>query len=263
MSWTSYAQKKIGDAMLGDAAFPTLTGMWLALLASNPGESGSLTSEVALTRQRMDTAMAAFSSTLGTTSNSSAITYGTPASTFTIAYVAMVDASSGGNVWWYEQLPFPIVKNSGEVAPSFQIGAITLAIGLDFLTAYAAKQIGDAILLKSTFPTIAAMWQGLFTANPTSAGLLTSEVTGGSYARQNVSLALPAIDSTTGIVQSNALVTYPTPTAPWGSIAYVGWMDASLGGNMWARDQLPTQRNIIAGSAAPQFAAGSILFQLD
>jgi hypothetical protein len=263
MTWTSFAQKKIGDAMLGDAAFPTLTGMWLALLASNPGENGSLASEVALTRQRMDTAMAAFSSTLGTTSNTSAITYPVPASTLTFSHVAMVDAATGGNAWWYEALPFPITKNSGEVAPSFQAGAVTIAIALDSLTAYAAKTIGDAILAKATFPTIAAMYQGLFTGNPTSAGLTASEVFGGGYARQNVSAALPAIDAASGVTQSSGLLVYPTPTGPWGNVAYVGWMDALAGGNMWARDQLPTQRSLIAGSAPPQFPAGSILFQLD
>lgn len=69
----------------------------------------------------------------------------------------------------------------------------------------------------------------LFTSATGEAGGGT-EVTGGSYARQSLVASFPA--SSGGVVASDAVITFPTATASWGTITHHGIMDALTAGNM-------------------------------
>lgn len=92
---------------------------------------------------------------------------------------------------------------------------------------------------------------GLFTAAPGEAGGGT-EVTGGSYARQAVTL------SVTGDTASNTgLVEFPIATADWGTITHMAIFDASTGGNQIAYAALTVSRVINTGDIL-QFPIGDI-----
>lgn len=120
----------------------------------------------------------------------------------------------------------------------------------------------------------ATLYVGLFTANPTDSAAGT-EVSGGSYARVAVTSSLAnwagtqAAGSTTassgsgGTTSNNGAITFPAPTANWGTVTGVGIFDSSSGGNLLVHSPLTTNKTVNNGDAAPSFAAGALTFQID
>ncbi|MBK7815036.1 MAG: hypothetical protein IPJ52_12425 [Rhodocyclaceae bacterium] len=100
-------------------------------------------------------------------------------------------------------------------------------------------------------------------------------MTGGSYARVAVTAGLTqwagtqsagsttASSGTGGTTSNNATVTFPAPTANWGTVTCWGLTDASSAGNIWVYSTLTTNKTINNGDAAPSFAAGAATFQID
>lgn len=117
----------------------------------------------------------------------------------------------------------------------------------------------------STTPAAAANWYvTLLQDDPTRAGLLTSEFSGGSFARVAISVATGSWDapSTAGDGRRTAntgAITFPAPTADWGTASYGALMDGStLGaGNMGFYWELGAPRTILGGDNPPSFAIGT------
>ena len=106
-----------------------------------------------------------------------------------------------------------------------------------------------------TRPT--AIWIGLFTAVTNAEAGTGTEVTGGSYARVDVTSAFGA--STDGAGSNTAAVTFAAPTANWGTVTHFGIFDASTAGNpVTALRALTASRVINNGDAAPSFAIGAL-----
>ena len=84
----------------------------------------------------------------------------------------------------------------------------------------------------------------LHTADPTDAGTGT-EVSGGSYARTAASFATAS--GTSGLVATDADVTFPTATATWGTVGWIGLWDAASGGNMLYHTALDSSKTIDSG----------------
>ena len=84
----------------------------------------------------------------------------------------------------------------------------------------------------------------LHTADPTDAGTGT-EVTGGSYAR--VASSFGVASGTSGALASNADATFPTATANWGTVGWIGIWDAVSGGNMLYHSALDAAKTIDSG----------------
>lgn len=59
------------------------------------------------------------------------------------------------------------------------------------------------------------------------AGVLTDEISGGSYARQSVAFTVTN-DSAT----NSATITFPAATASWGTVTHIAIMNAASGGNV-------------------------------
>jgi hypothetical protein len=93
---------------------------------------------------------------------------------------------------------------------------------------YLENKLLDHALGKTTY-TMPTNHLALFTAAPTDAGGGT-EVTGGSYARQNATTALGAASS--GSSTTTSQITFPDATANWGEILAWATFDASTAGNM-------------------------------
>lgn len=120
----------------------------------------------------------------------------------------------------------------------------------------------------------ATLYVGLYTANPTDAAGGT-EVTGGSYARVSVTSSLAnwagtqaaasttASSGTSGTTSNNGAITFPAPTANWGTITGVGIFDAVSGGNLLIWSALTANKTVNNGDAAPSFAAAALTFQID
>lgn len=105
-----------------------------------------------------------------------------------------------------------------------------------------------------------AVYVGLFTAAPSDAGGGT-EVSGGSYARVQVAQAdsnWTAPSGTPRAMTNVNAVTFPAPTANWGSVTHFGIFDASSAGNLLYWAALSQAKTVNSGDAAPSFAASAL-----
>lgn len=160
--------------------------------------------------------------------------------------------------------------------------AIGLAIGLaatpwaqaGALSDYAENKLIDALLRAQAIGTPATMYVALYTVCPTDSTAGT-EVTGGSYARVAVTSGLTAwagtqaaasttaSTGTSGTSSNNAAITFPAPTAAWGSVTCWGLTDAVSAGNIWIYSPLTANKTINNGDAAPSFAPAAATVQID
>lgn len=107
---------------------------------------------------------------------------------------------------------------------------------------YLEDALINGTLRGSTFTAPTNVYVALYTTDPTDADTGT-EVSGGSYARQIVTFGAPS----NGVSTSNADVTFPTATASWGTVAYIGLRDASSGGNLLYHTALDASKTIDTG----------------
>lgn len=142
------------------------------------------------------------------------------------------------------------------------------------LTNFAENKLIDALMRAQALGAPATWHVGLFTAAPNDAGGGT-EVTGGNYARVAVTAGLTqwagtqgagtttASSGTNGTTSNNAAITFPTPTANWGTVVAMGIFDASTGGNLWVFTALTANKTVNNGDPAPSFAAAALTIQID
>lgn len=123
-----------------------------------------------------------------------------------------------------------------------------------------------------------ALFVGLYTTVPVDAGTGGVEVSGGSYARVSITSGPGATGwsgttsvgqtttpsaGNTGTTSNNGVVTFPAPTANWGTITGFGIFDAVSGGNLLIFGTLTANKTVNNGDAAPSFAANALSFQID
>jgi hypothetical protein len=109
---------------------------------------------------------------------------------------------------------------------------------------YLENALLNATLNATTYTAPATVYVSLWTSDPTDAGSGT-EVSGGSYARTAVSFATAS--GTSGNVLNDADVTFPTATASWGTVGWIGINDAATSGNLLYHTALDTSKTIDSG----------------
>lgn len=125
---------------------------------------------------------------------------------------------------------------------------------------YLEGELIKHIFRTGSFTKPSALYVALFTAAPNDAGGGT-EVTGGSYARAQLdpadaNWAAPAAGN--GVTSNAAAITFPAPTANWGSVTHFAVMDASTAGNMLFHGALSASKTVNNGDPAPEFAIGDL-----
>ncbi len=100
----------------------------------------------------------------------------------------------------------------------------------------------NATLRATTYTSVATVYVSLWTSDPTDAGSGT-EVSGGSYARTAVTFGAPS----NGVTTNSADVTFPTATASWGTVGWIGINDAASSGNLLYHSPLDTAKTIDTG----------------
>jgi hypothetical protein len=100
----------------------------------------------------------------------------------------------------------------------------------------------NATLRNTTYTSPATVYVSLWTSDPTDAGSGT-EVSGGSYARTAVTMGAPS----NGVSLNSADVTFPTATASWGTVGWIGINDALTTGNLLYHTALDTSKTIDSG----------------
>jgi len=102
-----------------------------------------------------------------------------------------------------------------------------------------------------------SLYVALYTTAPTDAGGGT-EVSGGGYARQQVTFGAPS----NGQVTTTATIEFPIATANWGTIVAIGVFDAETGGNLLFYGNLDASKQIFAGDQF-RILAGNLTISLD
>lgn len=142
------------------------------------------------------------------------------------------------------------------------------------LTDNLENSLVDWFIRGQAFTPPATVHVGLLTASCSdSAG--GTEVSGGSYARVAVTSSLAnwagtqsagsttASSGSSGTTSNNNAITFPAPTANWGTVTHFGLYTASTGGTLYVCAALTNSKTINNGDAAPSFAAGALTLQLD
>jgi hypothetical protein len=71
-----------------------------------------------------------------------------------------------------------------------------------------------------------------------------------------------ASSGTSGQTSNNNSITFPSPTANWGTITGFCVMDASSGGNLLIYAPLTVSKTVNNGDAAPSFAAAALTYTI-
>lgn len=113
------------------------------------------------------------------------------------------------------------------------------------LSTYLSDKLLDHAM-GSTSYTMPTVYLALFTTNPTMpAGTGGVEVSGGSYARVNISSDWAAASAESK--SNNVTITFATASANWGTVVGVGLYDASTAGNLLAAGPLGTSQTVNNG----------------
>ena len=104
------------------------------------------------------------------------------------------------------------------------------------------NKIIDHMLRNQSYTPPATIYVALYTDDPTDADTGT-EVSGGSYARQPVTLTA----ASGGASSNSADITFPTATANWGTITHIGLRDALTGGNLLMHSPLDASKTVNNG----------------
>ena len=134
------------------------------------------------------------------------------------------------------------------------------------LTNYLEDKIVNHVFGSTTYTRPTTWYVGLLTGEPSDSATGT-EVSGGSYARQSCAFTIQGSGS--AIASNTSSITFPTATADWGVVGYVGIYDALSGGNLVAYQNLQqsdfstsTTKTINDGDIF-KFNASTIKIQLD
>ena len=152
------------------------------------------------------------------------------------------------------------------------IATATLA-GAGNLSKYLENNLVDWLMRAQTFTPATTLYVGLSTAacSDTSVG---TEVSGGSYARVSVTSSLAnwsgtqaagsttASTGTAGRTSNNGTISFPTPTAGWGTVGWVFIADASSGGNLYVCIPLTASKTINSGDTV-SFSANALGLTFD
>lgn len=134
---------------------------------------------------------------------------------------------------------------------------------------YLKAKVADYNLGLNTWTPPSSVFIALLTDTNTdaqrSAGTIT-EVTGGSYARVTVANNPTNWPNATGTtVKSKAngtAITFPTPTAGWGTVTAVAIWDAATAGNLLYVGPLAATLNVTTGLIV-DFPIGTLVITLD
>ncbi len=149
------------------------------------------------------------------------------------------------------------------VAPPASAGA---------LSDYLENKLVDHVFRGTAYTAPATIYVALYTSSCSdSAG--GTEVATGSYARASLATGTSnwantqasgtsASTGTGGTTSNSAAINFATPSASWGTVTYIGLLDASTSGNLLVCSALTVGKTINSGDTVT-FPIGSITVQID
>ena len=85
-------------------------------------------------------------------------------------------------------------------------------------------------------------------------------VSGGSYARASIARGQATWTRSTNTASNTGVISFPVPSATWGTVVGFGLYDAATSGNLLLHGTLTTSKTINNGDPAPKFNAGELVF---
>lgn len=140
---TDYLENKLIDFLFRAQTFTPPAALFIALYTANPTDSSagtevtggsyarvSVTSSLAnWAGTQSATSTTASSGTGGTTSNNAVITFPAPTANWgVVTGIAVMDASTAGNMWFFGALTTSKTVNNGDAAPTIAISTLTLQL---------------------------------------------------------------------------------------------------------------------------------------
>lgn len=126
---------------------------------------------------------------------------------------------------------------------------------------YLENKVLDHVLTTTTYTAPGARYLGLFKNVSTNAmanlesGVLTDEVSGGSYARTLITFGA----AVNGSASNNAQITFPVATVDWGTVTHLAILDASTAGNVLFYGPAITSKLIQTGDTFIVFVGNLIV----
>lgn len=117
---------------------------------------------------------------------------------------------------------------------------------------YLEDALINATLRNTSYTSPATVYMGLYTSDPTDANTGT-EVSGGSYARVAVTMGAPS----NGVSTNTAAIEFPQAGGSWGTVGWIGILDASTSGNLLYHSPLDVSKTISSGDIF-KIAIGSL-----
>jgi hypothetical protein len=117
---------------------------------------------------------------------------------------------------------------------------------------YLENALINATLRNTAYSSPATVYVGLYTSDPTDANTGT-EVSGGSYARTSVTFGAPS----NGASLNSSAVEFPQATGSWGTVGWIGILDAATSGNLLYHTALDVSKTIDTGDIF-KIAIGSL-----
>jgi hypothetical protein len=117
---------------------------------------------------------------------------------------------------------------------------------------YLENALINGTLRATSYTAPTTVYVGLNTSDPTDANTGT-EVSGGSYARTSVTFGAPS----DGVSLNSAAVEFPQATGSWGTVGWIGLLDASTSGNLLYHTPLDISKTIASGDIF-KIAIGSL-----
>jgi hypothetical protein len=107
---------------------------------------------------------------------------------------------------------------------------------------YLENALINATLRNTSYTSPSTVYMGLYTSDPTDANTGT-EVSGGSYARVAVTMGAPS----NGVSTNSAAIEFAQASGSWGTVGWIGILDASSSGNLLYHTALDTSKTISSG----------------
>jgi hypothetical protein len=107
---------------------------------------------------------------------------------------------------------------------------------------YLENALINVTLRATAYTAPTTVYLALYTTDPTDADTGT-EVSGGSYVRQSIIFSAPS----NGVTTNSADITFPTATANWGNVGWIGIRDSLTTGNLLYHSPLDISKTISSG----------------
>lgn len=117
---------------------------------------------------------------------------------------------------------------------------------------YLEDALINGTLRATTYTAPTTVYVGLYTSDPMDDNSGT-EVSGGSYSRTAVTFGAPS----NGVTTNSAAVEFPQATLDWGTVGWIGILDASTSGNLMYHTPLDISKVISSGDIF-KIAIGSL-----